>query len=66
MSKSANLRKSGNRWHLRFYDGSRPRGKQRKEISLKTNRKDVAERKTVELRKRFEKGRYNPWAETGG
>lgn len=66
MSKSANLRKSGNRWYLRFYDGSRPRGKQRKEISLKTNRKDVAERKAVELRERFEKGRYNPWAETGG
>lgn len=62
MSRTLSLRKNGNRYYARFYDGSRKRGKRRKEISLKTGRKDVAERKVVELREDFERGYLNPWA----
>jgi hypothetical protein len=44
-----------------YFASSRPRGKQRCRRTLKTHRKDVAERKIVAKRKAFEKGEWSPW-----
>jgi len=59
--KSVKLVKRKNRYYARYYDGSRPEGDRRCIRSLKTERKDVAERRVVEKRKDFKEGRLNPW-----
>ena len=64
--RSVTLRKRGNRWYARYYDPERPRSDQRCERSLKTSRKDVAEKRVVERREAFEKGNWSPWTDQGG
>lgn len=59
--KSVKLVTRGNRYYARYYDGSRPKGDRQCTRSLKTARKDVAERRIVERRKDFKEGRLNPW-----
>jgi integrase/recombinase XerC len=61
VSQSVKLVKRKNRYYARYYDGSRPEGDRQCIRSLKTERKDVAERRVVERRKDFKEGRLNPW-----
>lgn len=66
MSRSVSLRKRNSTWYAIYYDGERPRGKRRVERTLKTNRKDVAQKRVVEKRKTFEKGEWSPWDNGNG
>jgi integrase len=66
MSRSVKLEKRGKNYFARYYDSNRPRGKQRCRRTLKTNRKDVAERRIVAKREAFEKGTWSPWDDTSG
>lgn len=66
MSRSVKLEKRGTNYFARYYDSERPRGKQRCRRTLKTNRKDVAERRIVAKREAFEKGAWSPWDDTAG
>ena len=59
--RSVNLVQRRDRYYARYYDGSRPEGDRQCTRSLKTERKDVAERRVVERRKEFKEGRLNPW-----
>jgi integrase len=59
--KSVKLVTRRHRYYARYYDGSRPEGDRQCTRSLKTERKDVAERRVVERRKEFKEGRLNPW-----
>lgn len=59
--KSVKLVERKNRYYARYYDGSRPEGDRQCTRSLKTERKDVAERRIVERRTDFKEGRLNPW-----
>lgn len=64
--RSAKLRKRDGRYYARYYDGDRPEGDRRCVRSLKTTRKDVAESRIVERRRKFKAGDWNPWTDNGG
>ena len=61
MSRSVQLEKRGKNYFARYYDSDRPRGKQRCRRTLKTHRKDVAERRIVAKREAFVRGDWSPW-----
>lgn len=58
----ASMRKKGKGgyYYARFYD--RHRSPQRKEVPLRTTRKDVARRRLTKLERRYEQDEYDPWA----
>ena len=57
----ASMRKKGKagNYYARFYD--RNRSPQRKEVPLRTTRKDVARRRLTKLERDFETGEFDPW-----
>lgn len=64
--RSVKLRKKNGRYYARFYSGDRPEGDRRCVRSLKTTRKDVAEKRVVAKREAFKAGDYCPWTDSGG
>ena len=57
----ASIRKKKSHYYARFYD--RNRSPKRKEIALRTTRKDVARRRLHDLERRWEKGEFDPWSD---
>lgn len=55
----ASIRKKNGNYYARFYD--KRRRPKRKEIPLRTTRKDVARRRLTKLEKEWEKGIFDPW-----
>lgn len=58
------MRKKKGRWYARFYD--KWRSPKRKEIPLRTTRKDVARRRLTKLEKEWEDGIFDPWNPDAG
>lgn len=56
----ASMRKKKGNYYARFYD--KHRSPKRKEVPLRTTRKDVARRKLSDLERRFEDGTFDPWS----
>ena len=59
----ASMRKKKGHYYARFYD--RRRSPKRKEISLRTTRKDVARRRLSEWERLYERGEFDPWKPVG-
>src|SRR5690554_4993071 len=61
----ASMRKKGKSGHYyaRFYD--RNRTPSRKEVPLRTTRKDIARRRLTKLEGEYERGEYDPWLDQG-
>ena len=55
----ASMRKKKDHYYARFYDPNR--SPKRKEISLRTTRKDVAKRRRRDMEDRFADGTFDPW-----
>jgi integrase len=58
------MRKKKGRYYARFYD--KWRSPKRKEIPLRTTRKDVARRRLTKLEKEWENGIFDPWNPDAG
>lgn len=60
----ASMRKKNGNYYARFYD--KRRRPKRKEIALRTTRKDVARRRLTKLEKEWERGIFDPWNPDAG
>ena len=54
-------RRSNGIFQLRVYDGSRPKGDQRKEVSLRTDSPSLADQRAREYYNRYRIGEWSPW-----
>ena len=60
----ASMRKKKGNYYARFYD--KRRSPKRKEVPLRTTRKDVARRRLSEMERKFERGAFDPWTPESG